>query len=109
MVHMIITAEEARALTRKHKLDVNAVSIGLAQCVKDINWAATHGQYDTVFLGTLTRKDVKLLKEKGFSVSKYTITHHDICCVETYYKISWEEHWSLWKHIKEWFCRMKRR
>lgn len=101
---MITTAEEARILTQKHILDVNAVSISYQQCLKDIDWAANHGQYNVVFLGTLNRKDIKSLKEKGFRVSKYTITHHDICCVETYYKISWEAHRSLWKLIKEWFC-----
>ena len=101
---MITTAEEARVLTRKHKLDVNAVSISISQCVQDIHWAANHVQYDTVFLGTLNRDDIKLLKEKGFKVSKYTITYHNICCAETYYKISWEEHVSLWKLIKGWFC-----
>ena len=51
---MITTAEEARVLTRKHKLDVDVVSTSISQCVKDINWAANHGKYDTVFLGTLT-------------------------------------------------------
>lgn len=96
---MITTAEEARKLAKKHILDINAVSIPYQQCMEDINWAANHGQYYTVFLGTLDYEDIKSLKEKGFKISKYTITH-----LETYYKISWEAHRGLWKLIKEWFC-----
>lgn len=93
---MITTAEEARELAKKHILDINAVSISYQQCMKDINWAANHGQYYTVFLGTLDYEDIKSLKEKGFKISKYTITN-----LETYYKISWEAHRSLWKLIKD--------
>lgn len=88
----MLDAEEARALARKYKPDINDISVSLSRCTKDISRAANNGRYSTVFHGTLNSKDIKLLEEKGFKVSKHTVTYHDICCLDTYYEISWEEH-----------------
>lgn len=97
---MITTAKEARQLTKKHILDCKVVGNSYSQCMKDINWSANHGYYETVFNGYLSYEDIKLLKEQGFNVSKYTIT----CYEDVYYKISWKDSKGLWQRIKEWFC-----
>lgn len=97
--YMITTAEEARKLATEQRAEV---SPSYQTCIEDINWAARHGKYSVIFHGELRSQDKKELKEKGFKLSKYTISRHDYCCKDVYYKISWEKQYTLCERIKNW-------
>ena len=97
--YMITTAEEARKLATEERAKV---SPSYQTCIEDINWAARHGEYSVIFHGELRSQDKKELNEKGFKLSKYTISLHDYCCKDVYYKISWGKQYTLCKRIRNW-------
>lgn len=100
--YMITTAEEARKIATEQQAKVKAVSLSYQKCIEDINWAARQGEYSVIFHGDLHSRDKKALKEKGFKLSKYTISLHDYCCKDVYYKISWGKQYTLCERIKKW-------
>lgn len=97
--YMITTAEEARKLATEQRAEVSS---SYQTCIEDINWAARHGEYSVIFRGELQSQDKKSLKEKGFKLSRYTISLHDYCCKDVYYKISWEKQYTLCERIRNW-------
>lgn len=97
--YMITTAEEARKLATEERAKVSS---SYQTCIEDINWATRHGKYSVIFHGNLHSQDKKELKEKGFKLSKYTISLHDYCCKDVYYKISWGKQYTLCERIKNW-------
>ena len=107
---MIKTAEQARALAKKNESGAGAVKRAYLQYMELIQRTANEGKYSLVVHGPFTghekeiKEVVKLLKEKGFTVTKHTDVYDDICCEDVYYRISWKESYTLWERIKEWFC-----